>query len=174
MKRMTFFARRTVSRGGTYHSATVVVPLLYAVVKWISPDPTCSHHQLTQSSGICSLLVERNFAISLCRDIDNSRLVRILSEKILVVAKVPVLNCRLRDSKKLASIHWCAPWRGDGEGEIGVGVRIPGSLAAVDRRVDFQANVKVLTSKVVDLVRGKDATEGWARSQTLEILRGST
>ena len=164
MNRMTFFARRTVSRGGTYHSATVVVPLLYAVVKRVSPGLTCSHHQLTQSSGICSLLVERNLAIRLCRNVDNSRLMSILGEEILVVAKVPALDCRLRDSKELASNHWCAPWRGDGEGEVGVGVGIPSGLAAIDRSVDFEANIKVLAGEMVDLVRGEDATEGRAGS----------
>jgi len=85
--------------------------------------------------------------------------VRILSEEILVIAKVPALNRRLRNAEELAGIHWCSPWRRDGEREVSVGVGVPSSLAAVDRRVDFEAYVEVLAGEMVDLVRREDATE---------------
>jgi hypothetical protein len=49
-----------------------------------------------------------------------------------------------------------------------------GSLRSIDRRVDLDANVEVLSSKEVLSIGREDATQSWARSETLEGLgRGS-
>jgi hypothetical protein len=49
-----------------------------------------------------------------------------------------------------------------------------GSFRSIDRRVDLDANIEVLSSKEVLSIGREDATQGWARSETLEGLgRGS-
>ena len=49
-----------------------------------------------------------------------------------------------------------------------------GSLRSVDRRMDLNANVKVLTGEEVLSIGGEDATQSWARSETLERLSRSS
>jgi hypothetical protein len=48
------------------------------------------------------------------------------------------------------------------------------SLRSVDRRVDLDANVEVLSSKEVLSIGREDATQSWARSETLESLSRSS
>jgi hypothetical protein len=49
-----------------------------------------------------------------------------------------------------------------------------GSLRSVDRRVDLNTNVEVLSSKEVLSIGREDATQSWARSETLESLSRSS
>jgi len=50
-----------------------------------------------------------------------------------------------------------------------------GSLGSVDRRVDLDADIKVLSSEEVLSIGREDTTQGRARSETLEGLgRGSS
>lgn len=68
----------------------------------------------------------------------------------MIVAEVPTLEERLIDTEELARAYRTTAWRCYSECEVRV--QEWGGLAAIDRLVNFQTDVEVLTCKVIHLV----------------------
>lgn len=126
---------------------------------------------VVQRNGVCAGLVERDLAVNLGRNVDNARLVRVLSKEILEPLELPGLDLGLLDVKGLCEVLGLLALLGDGHLELLVGLAIMSSLGAVDGSVDLDTEVEELAGEEVTLVWGQNTTERGTCAQALVGLR---
>lgn len=115
-------------------------------------------------------LLQHDAAVDLASNIDQALLLGILSEEVLIPAKLPGLKLGLLDAEEVGDLLAGGALLGDGDGEVLVRDAVVEGLGAVDGGVDLDAEVEELAGEEVGLVGGEDAAEVGAGTETLEGL----
>lgn len=122
---------------------------------------------VVKGDSVLAGLIEGNLAVGFGGDVDDRGRLGVLGEEVLVPGKLPGLYLGLLDVEGLSKVAGLLALLGNGDGELLVGLAVVSGLGAVDGSVDLDTEVEELTRKEVALVRGQDAAEVGAGSQTL-------